>query len=116
DESTESDKYKYKVYRKRSGIDTSFALVGQPIATANPTISFLDTTVHATNQVVYYYIIARDGIGYESLASVTIKIVAGDSTRPTAPTVQATAGDAQVALAWDASTDDSDVVGTLVCG
>jgi len=111
DENTDPDRAGYKVYRKREGIDSAFSIIAQPVVGGSPTISVLDTTVHATNQVLYYYVTAVDGIAYESNASTTIKVVAGDATRPSAPALQALAGDGEVTLTWTGSTDNSDIIG-----
>ncbi|HYV85095.1 MAG TPA: RHS repeat-associated core domain-containing protein [Patescibacteria group bacterium] len=112
DENSETDKASYRVYRKREGIDTSFSVVAMPNATSNATISYADPTVEPTSTVVDYQVTVVDTGSFESSASKTLKVAAGDATRPTAPDLlPAVPSNGQIYLKWNPGTDASDIVG-----
>lgn len=101
----------YSVYRSATPGFTPAAsnLVG---TTGNVT-TYSDNGL--TPGTYYYSVTARDAAGNVSPASTQAAVTLLDATAPTAPTaVSATVSNAQVTLAWTASTDDVGVVGYSV--
>ncbi|MFI5303712.1 MAG: fibronectin type III domain-containing protein [Nitrospiria bacterium] len=99
----------YTIWRSSNNI--SFAEVGSQLGAAN--ISFLSTGLQP-NMTYYFYIIAFDGAGNNSLPSPTFSATTtSDTTPPTNPTnlVISSIGDSSLGLSWTASTDNVSVSG-----
>ena len=91
----------YNVYRNTtSGAETTF-----PFATTSASSSSTFTDNFLANGTTYYYKVAAvDPVGTSALSSEVSATPAATATPPTSPTgLTATGGNAQVALAWSAS-------------
>lgn len=98
-DNTEPDLAEYIVYRSADGVDFT-----QIVTT--PQSDYLDTGLAAP--ATYYYVVrARDAAGNLSDASnIASATATSDTTPPAAPTgLSAVAGDAQVTLDWNDSTE-----------
>ena len=97
----------YRVYRSVGG--GAYAQVGTPAGT-----TFTD--VGLTNGTAYSYKVAAvDAAANASAQSAAVSGTPADTTPPSIPAgLSATAGDAQVALSWAASTDNVSVTGYTV--
>ena len=105
----ESDLDRYWIYRSETDGFTPSAsnlIIDVSASSGNSTQSYTDTG--RTNGVRYYYRIkAVDEAGNISDPSAQVDAMARDDVPPAAPTnLSATGGELEVALAWDANTED----------
>jgi fibronectin type 3 domain-containing protein len=100
----------YRVYRSTTTPVPTTTPLAEPTGT-----SYADNAV--TNGTTYHYVVtALDAVGNESAASSDLIGTPADATAPDAPpSLNASAGDGQVTLAWTASAAP-DVVGFRVYG
>jgi chitodextrinase len=99
----------YTIWQSTNNI--SFAQVGSQLGVANT--SFLDTGLQP-NTTYYFYVIAFDGAGNNSIPSPTFSATTTpDTVPPTVPTnlVVTSISDSKLGLSWTASTDNVSVAG-----
>jgi RHS repeat-associated protein len=104
----ESDVTGYNVYRRRVNLGESWG----PVALGLTATAFVDEGAFPSGTNLNYQVTAVDSAGTESLTSPIAKLIVGDVTPPSKPTLGTpVAGSGQVTLSWSASSDSSGISG-----
>jgi RHS repeat-associated protein len=103
----ESDVVGYNVYRRQVNLGEAWG----PVALGLQSATFVEPEPFPIGTNLNYQVTAVDSAGSESIASPVARLLIGDATPPSKPTLSVTAGNGEISLSWSASTDSSGILG-----